>query len=131
MKKIVSPYLKDMLNNMNLAEKFAEGINFKDFITNEEKYYAVLRCIEIIGEAGDRILKQSPEIEIKHPEVQWDKIIGMRIIMAHHYDKINDQKVWDTVKVSIPDTKPKIEKLYEEILKEENAKKQKETEERS
>ncbi len=124
MKKNVSPYLKDMLDNMNLAEKFVGNISLKDFIANEEKYYAVLRCIELVGEAGDRVLKQSPEIERKHPVVQWGKIIGMRVIMAHHYDRINNQKVWDAIKVDIPETKPEIEKLYNEIVKEESIKNQ-------
>ena len=121
MKKNISPYLKDMLDNMNLVEKFIRDISFEDFIADEEKYYAVLRCIEIIGEAGDRVLKQSPEMETEHPEVQWDKIIGMRIILAHYYDKIDDQKVWDAVKAGIPGTKPAIEKLYDKIFKDENA----------
>ncbi len=119
MKKKISPYLKDMIDNMDLAEKFVADISFKDFIANKEKYYAVLRCVELVGEACDRVLKHAPALEKKHPEVRWDRIIGMRIVIAHHYDRINDQKVWDAIKVSIPETKPHVKNLYDAILKEE------------
>ncbi|PKK86441.1 MAG: hypothetical protein CVT48_01180 [Thermoplasmata archaeon HGW-Thermoplasmata-1] len=129
MKKKISPYLKDMIDNMDLAQKFAGNLRFEDFIANKEKYYAVLRCVELVGEAGDRVLKHAPDFEKKHPEVRWDKIIGMRIVMAHHYDKINDQKVWNAIKVSIPETKSHVEKLYDAVLKEEMMEKEKELDE--
>lgn len=68
MKRDISLYLKDMLENIEKAEKFTAAMNYKDFIADEKTKYAIVRCIEIIGEA----VKNVPEsVRKKYNEVPW------------------------------------------------------------
>lgn len=68
MNKDISIYLKDVLQNMELIESFTEEMDYDDFVKDEKTYYAVIRCIEIIGEA----VKQIPDyVRIKYPEIPW------------------------------------------------------------
>lgn len=55
MKRDVSIYLKDILENMERAESFVKGFDYDGFVEDEKTHYAVIRCIEIIGEAAKHI----------------------------------------------------------------------------
>ena len=87
-------------------------MSYDSFIKNELVYDAVLRNIEIVGEA----VKQIPiEIRDRHPEIDWRRIAGMRDIVAHHYFSIHDEIVWDIVENKIPELTGIIERVLEEI----------------
>lgn len=108
----VSLYIKDMLESMERAEKFIEEMDYEDFVKDERTSFAVIRCIEVMGEAA----KQVPEsIRKKHPGIPWKSIAGMRDKVIHFYFGVNLEKVWLVVKEDIPKLKPEIQKILEEL----------------
>jgi uncharacterized protein with HEPN domain len=66
LKRDISIYLNDIIDNMELAEKFTKGIEFKKFKKDERTHYAVTRCIEVIGEATKHIPN---DIRRKYPKI--------------------------------------------------------------
>lgn len=114
MKRDISIYLKDIIENMEYAEKFIEGITIKDFVKDEKTYYAVIRCIEVMGEA----VKHIPDsLRKQYPRIPWRDIAGMRDKAIHFYFGMNLERIWLVVKEDIPTLKPLIKKVFEEFSK--------------
>lgn len=105
-------YIKDILENMENIDKFSKDINYEQFIKDKKINYAVVRCIEIIGEAAKNVSK---EIRSKYPHVPWKEMAGMRDKVIHFYFGVNLEKVWLVVTRDIPKLKPEIQKILREI----------------
>ncbi len=105
-------YLKDMLDAISDIEVFIGNINEAEFYKNKEKKYAVVRTLEIIGEATKNLSK---ELRAKHKEIPWKEIAGMRDKLIHWYFGIKWELVWETVKNKIPELKNQLSKISEEL----------------
>ena len=104
-------YLKDMLDAISDIEVFIGNINEAEFFKNKEKKYAVVRALEIIGEAAKNLSK---ELRAKHKEIPWKEITGMRDKLIHWYFGIKWELVWETVKNKVPELKKQLLKISAE-----------------
>lgn len=112
MTRNISLYLADILDNMNEAVLFVGDLSFEDFSKDRKTSYAVVRCLEIIGEA----VKNVPEdIRNQCPDVPWSDMAGMREKCIHMYWGVRFGTVWTAVREEIPGIIPKIQSLYDEI----------------
>lgn len=76
------PYLIDMRNAARKVLSFTYGVKKGDFMANEEKHWAVMRGIEIVGEAATKV-SDSEAFQSAHPDVAWKEMRGMRNILIH------------------------------------------------
>lgn len=105
-------YLKDILKATRKIERYAKDISFDDFAEDELIQDAVVRNLEIIGEAVKNIPKA---IKNMKSEVEWKKIAGLRDILIHAYFGIDTDIVWDVVKNKLPVLKKAILEILSEI----------------
>jgi uncharacterized protein with HEPN domain len=103
-------YLKQILDVISDTKRFMEGVTKEEFLENKEKQYAILRALEIIGEATKNLSK---EMKQEHSEIQWRDITGMRDKLIHEYFGVKLDLVWATVKKNLPE----LEKQIHEILR--------------
>ena len=92
-------YLLDMLLAAHDAVHFAIGLTSEQFEQSRLHRKAILKAIEIIGEAAGRI---STETKLAHPDIPWTAIIGLRNRLVHAYFEVNLERVWDTVQSDLP-----------------------------
>jgi len=101
-------YLNDILSSINEVESFIEGMTYKDFFKDRKTKNAVIRSIEVIGEATKQIPKS---VRDKNRSIPWKKMAGMRDKVIHEYFGVDYETVWKTAKKQIPKLKNKIANL--------------------
>ena len=92
--------IQDMWNAAQEILSFTEGMDYAALEFDRRTQAAVLYEIVVIGEAANRL---SHEFQILHSTIPWKEIVGMRNILAHQYDKIDPEIVWDVVHRDIPE----------------------------
>jgi len=103
-------YLRDILDAMGKAQQFVENLSYEQFAVDDKTVFAVVRALEIVGEATKNIPKP---IRKEYPEVPWKDMAGMRDILIHDYFGVDVETVWLTVAEKIPEVKPLIQKMLE------------------
>jgi len=97
---------------MEAAEKFVNNWTFEEFTEDLKTQFAVIRALEIIGEATKNI---PSEVREKYPSVPWKDLAGIRDKLVHAYFGVNLEVVWLSVKEGIPETKPDIKRILDEM----------------
>jgi len=105
-------YLHDILDSVRLIEQFLKGITYQGFLGDALRQNAVLRCLEVVGEAARNV---SASLRSRYPAVPWNDIIGMRHKIAHDYTDIQLPMVWDTVTNDLPVFKKQVEQILEDL----------------
>ena len=112
MKKEDYIFIKHILESIGDIESFTKEISKDVFFKNKEKQNAVVRSLEVIGEA----VKNIPDnLKEKYSSVPWREIAGTRDKIIHHYFGVDLNIVWDIVKKDIPKLKKQIEKIEREL----------------
>ena len=102
-------YLEDILDSINKISMFIDGVSQEMFLRDEKTVYAVIRSLEIIGEAAKKIPEK---IRTKYPKLPWREMTGMRDKLIHDYIGVDLEVVWRTIQEDIPG----IEKDIREIV---------------
>jgi uncharacterized protein with HEPN domain len=87
-------YLEDILTSSTKVLRYTQGMTLEQFIADERTYDAVIRNLEIIGEAAKNI---PDDIRTNYPDIEWRKIAGLRDILAHAYFSLENEIIWDIV----------------------------------
>src|SRR3989344_5883602 len=108
MKRDVGLFIEDILESIKAIEEYYKGMNKKELELSRLKQNAIIREIEIIGEA----VKNIPEhLKNKHKEIEWRKIAGMRDVIIHGYFRIDLGAVWNVIKKDLPILKKQIQEI--------------------
>jgi len=99
MSKNVLLYVDDMIESISRIETYLSGLSKEAFDADQRTQDAVLRRLEIIGEASRRIPESFKD---RYPDVAWNKAIGMRNILIHEYDDLASDIIWETLQRDIP-----------------------------
>ena len=109
--KRTSDFLGHILEAISRIGRYTDQMNIADFQENELVQDAVIRNMEVIGEACGNIRKLAPAFVQSHPEVPWSSAIGNRNALSHGYFSVDLKLVWATVKSDLPTLKLAVERL--------------------
>ncbi len=112
MKKDDRIYLDHILECFSKVIQYLEEVAYEDFLADEEKQDAIIRKIEVSGEATKRL---SEELKDKYPHVPWRAIAGMRDKLIHDYIDVDLDTVWETATKDIPNLLHDLESIIKEI----------------
>src|SRR3989338_9834994 len=107
MKRDIGLFIGDILDNIGDIESFSKGLTEEEFMHNKLKQNAIIRSLEIIGEAVKNVPDSFKE---KHSEIPWRKIAEFRDILSHSYFGVSLERVWNVVEKELPELKEAIKK---------------------
>ena len=102
--------LQHIIEAIDRIQHYVSGKSFDDMKSDDMMYYAVVKNIEIIGEAANML---TPEFQSNHPETPWKMVKGMRNYIVHEYFQIDDIVVWDVVQHNIPELRAQVSHYLE------------------
>ncbi|HEX3869701.1 MAG TPA: DUF86 domain-containing protein [Pirellulales bacterium] len=109
--RLVADYLEDIHKACRKAMEFLADMPLGDFAVDDKTAFAVMRALEIVGEASKRIPQT---IRDKYPDVPWRSMAGIRDKLSHDYLTIDMEVVWKTVKEDLPALTPRLQIIAEE-----------------
>lgn len=115
MRKEIRIFIEDILESIEKIERYTKEMGREEFFKEDETQDAVMRRLEIIGEAVKNIPDDFKE---SYPRIAWKKIAGMRDILIHGYFGINLERVWETIEGDIPNLKKEILKIKRDLAEE-------------
>lgn len=111
-KRTYTDYLADMIRAARHATEFVGDMSESEFIADAKTSFAVVRALEIMGEAA----KQIPDdVRNRHPSIPWRNIAGMRDRLIHAYFGTDMKRVYETVRRDLPRIEPKLVRVANEI----------------
>ncbi len=93
---------------MRKALSFTAGMEWESFSKDDKTLFAVIRAIEIIGEAAKKIPQ---EVKALYPDIPWQDMAGMRDKLIHEYFGADHRTIWNTVRKDMPTLLPLFEKI--------------------
>jgi uncharacterized protein with HEPN domain len=101
--------LRHLVDALNAATRFVLGRTRSDLDTDEMLLFALVRAVEVAGEAASRV---TADTRSELPDVPWNSIVGMRNRLVHAYFDVDRDILWTTVTVAVP---PLLKRLAEEL----------------
>ena len=116
MKRIFLDYVEDIYDAMSSACRFVEEMDYAAFAEDERTNFAVVRAIEIMGEAAKNV---PSHVYDRIPDIPWQDMARMRDKIIHAYFGVNLKIVWETATDDIPNAMPAVKACLEILLSEE------------
>jgi len=104
----IADYLDDILTALSDVEEFTRGMCYEAFSEDKKTINAVIRSLEVLGEATKRI---PTSFRLNHSDIPWNKMAGMRDVLIHDYMGVDLKTVWKVAQERLPELKPLIGKL--------------------
>ncbi|WP_238569903.1 DUF86 domain-containing protein [Thermus thermophilus] len=101
-----------MLESLEKIERYTAGLTFERFAQDDRTVDAVVRNLEVIGEAARQI---PSEVRERYPEVPWRRVIGLRNVVVHEYFAVDVEIVWTVVRQSLPELKEALRRMMAEL----------------
>ncbi len=99
MNKTDAVYIEDMKSAITKIAQYTVGISFEEFLKDQMRQDAIIRQLEVLGEAANKL---SPEFTDKNRDLPLRQVVSMRNFLIHGYDEVDLQIVWDTIQENIP-----------------------------
>ena len=112
MKRDARIHIADILESIARIEEYTTGIRREDFLLAVQVQDAVLRRLEIIGEAVKHL---PPEIRAAHSEVPWKEIAGLRDVLIHEYFGVKPERIWKVVAQDLPELKRLVQLIAQDL----------------
>lgn len=110
MRHLFADYIQDILDAIDDIDSFVSAIDFDEFAADKKTVHAVVRCLEIIGEAA----KNVPEsVKRNYPDVPWRRMAAMRDKLSHEYFGVDESIVWNVATEELPPLRPLIKKILD------------------
>jgi uncharacterized protein with HEPN domain len=110
-------YLDHILQAIERIARYTAGMNEAEFVNSELVQDAVIRNIEIIGEASNNLQRVAPEFAARHNDIPWQIMYAMRNRVSHAYDKVDAEIVWKTVQEDLPALHTKVQSAQTDLLR--------------
>lgn len=114
MKREYTFFLKDILEAIDRIERFMGEKTFDSFVQDDMLTSAVVRQLEVIGEAAKNL---PAAVRKRYPDVPWSSMARMRDRLSHGYWTVDYEIVWKVVKEELPALKPRLQEIYEKELR--------------
>lgn len=98
--------MEDIIEYSNHVTQFMEGVSFEELTSNNLLYFAVMKNVEVVGEAAFMLTKA---FKAEHPQTPWKMIESMRHILVHDYTNIIPRILWGTATNDIPELRKQVE----------------------
>jgi uncharacterized protein with HEPN domain len=105
-------FIEDILEAMDKIACYIKGLSYEGFAKNAMAMDAVIRNLEIIGEASGNI---SQDVREKYPEILWKRMIGLRNIAIHEYFGVDFSIIWEIITKNLPEMKPEIVTMLKDL----------------
>ena len=103
-------FLEDIIGSLSKINRYIEGMKYSDLVKDEKTVDALIRNLEVIGEA----VKNIPDvIREKYPEVEWKEAAALRDVLIHDYFGVDLESPWDTIHYNLPEFGKKIRLVYQ------------------
>jgi uncharacterized protein with HEPN domain len=107
-----SDCVRDILEAAEKVSQFIRGLTYEKFCGDEKTVFAVVRGLEIVGEAARNV---TPALRDKYPGIPWRLMTGMRDRLIHDYGGVNLAIVWNAASKDLPDLEPKFRAMLNEL----------------
>lgn len=115
MKREVSSYLEDIFKYSQHIVSQSASLTRVQFDNDFNMQCALIRCLEVVGEAAKRLCDTDESFCKQYPGIPWKSMARMRDLLIHHYEEANMDIVWDTIKKDVPELIAKIEHVLKKM----------------
>jgi len=110
--RLLLDYLNDILESITDIREFTAGMTKENFYADRKTIKAVVRSLEVIGEAAGKIPQ---DVRNKYPEIPWEEIVGMRNRLIHEYFGVDLDIVWQTIEEDLESLDKTVKRIVSEI----------------